>query len=748
MNISLKNSYELIDTANNLDNENKKNIINNAFEVLSKPMKLILLKYTDEILFELYKCLQDIDKILFNTIIFRYESEINSKNNKINDVRKFMSYFLNFYYDKYKNTQIEKNNDDDDNIQFEWRKNQIEAIENTIKNNFNSGIHSQATGAGKSLIALNIIAKYNEKYPTNAVMWLSERKDIPMKLFLDDNYKINKNNKKFWKDNNIIDLSKFVVKDFVVNKSDLITTWNKKYKKPLFIIINRAFLTTKSKNKKHKYVYQDIINNKPGLVIIDECHSAMANRTYNLLNYIKYNWNGKIQGFSATPYRKGKSYTSIDINLDLGNTFNTTKDIEIENNGEKLIKIFHKKNDVNTLNLISSFNLKEAIELGVILEPIFHWYSIENKKEEHSVEEIAAIMNSLNHVLKKCAYKKVIVWARLIELSENWKNQFDKEKKKYTNLKNLESFLSHSKYKNSLYDYNNFYNKKDNCIMFCANQFKEGSDIPFLTMGIFLDKVKNRGEIPFIQCIGRVLRKDNDNNIKSNGHILDGCVREDNMTNQIVNKIIKYYLELYDFSKSSIDDFKKDLPKNKLNMYNSLLKTLQIEPEKKLIKIKLKNDKNITINVADLDISYINWNTIMKKYKSEMKKILAFQLQEEYLEFKQNLIDLHIKNKKEYNKKWKQLGFINNNKKISPTDYHPYFKNWYDLLDIDTSNFIQTKDKWVLVCNKRNITWENYFNKCKKYTDLPDMPDEFYTNFTNIKSELSSNLVRNLKILI
>ena len=59
--------------------------------------------------------------------------------------------------------------------------------------------------------------------------------------------------------------------------------------KPIFLIINRAFMTAKSRNYDgSKYRYEEITNT-PKLVIIDECHSSMASETYKLLIYLKYN---------------------------------------------------------------------------------------------------------------------------------------------------------------------------------------------------------------------------------------------------------------------------------------------------------------------------------------------------------------------------------------------------------------------------------------------------------------------------
>lgn len=757
---SLEDSHKELNVISKLDIDQRRALIDLNYKIIDKDKRELLIKFTREIVYEINNCLVHVSKN--NNIIsfIKSYSDVNTKNSNIINVINFMKYFLNFYKkDYYEDLEVEPK------IKFKWRDNQKKAIDTVLKNNFITGIHSQATGTGKSMIALKIINEFNKKYSQKSVLWFCERKDIPRKLFLDNNNNLKKENIKFWKDNDIIDMSKFNFFEFVETKKDLLKIWNDDYKKPLFILINRAYLTKNSKDPTKKYIYQEIIKNKPELVILDECHSATSHTTYKFLNYAKYNWGSKIQGFSATPYRKGKSYTAIDINLDFTNSdnINDTIDLEVESNGEKLIKIFNKPDDVNTLNILSWFNLREAIEQGIILEPVFHWYSIEkienkeNKKikkydkkySKYSKEEIKAIMKSLNHVLGNCAYKKAIVWGRLTENSDDWKNIFDKEKNKYKNLKNLESFISHSKLKRSDTNYNIFYEKKDNCIMFCANQFKEGSDIPYLTMGVFLDKVKNRGEIPFIQCIGRVLRKDGEDDFKKNGHILDGFVDDSgNMTNQIVQKIIKYYLDLYEFSKSNIEDFKKKTPNYKVKTYSEILKTLKYDSDKKQIKIKLKNDKNITIDIGKLDMSSLKWNKIIVHFKKEFKKIMAFQKHEEYLEFQKQLIDNNIRNKDDYNKKWKQLELSKNCKKIDPIEFQPYFTNWYDMLKIDTSKFIKDIEEWRRKCFKKNITWKYYSKKSKNYEDLPDMPEEFYPDFGTIMAELNKNKIRNNRILI
>ena len=272
---------------------------------------------------------------------------------------------------------------------FKWRLNQLKAIENVINSNFVSGIHSQSVGAGKSLIGLKIMWEYHKKYPKENLLWICERKDIPEKLFFKKEKKANNKlslkidyeKSIMWKENDIIDLSCFNVIEMILNKpKKYYEILNKNKDKPYLLVVNRAFITTKDTNSNiYKYTK---IKNIPKFCVIDECHSCMSSETYLLLNHMKYMWDSIIQGLSATPYRYGKSKTKSLSNISIDNTTIHKDNLDTSNNVEKLINIFHKPNNKHQLNILSWFNMKQAIEEGVILEPIFHWYEIKEMSEE------------------------------------------------------------------------------------------------------------------------------------------------------------------------------------------------------------------------------------------------------------------------------------------------------------------------------------------------------------------------------
>ena len=62
------------------------------------------------------------------------------------------------------------------------RANQRKAINNSIENDFSSGVHFHATGTGKSWIALELILEYNKRYPNHQILWLCEQKSILIKI--------------------------------------------------------------------------------------------------------------------------------------------------------------------------------------------------------------------------------------------------------------------------------------------------------------------------------------------------------------------------------------------------------------------------------------------------------------------------------------------------------------------------------------------------------------------------------------
>ena len=391
------------------------------------------------------------------------------------------------------------------------RKNQLEAINISKENDFQSGIHYHATGTGKSWIAMYILKEFNIKYPKKNILWICERKDILKQQF----------NKPILKERGFDSiLKKFNVLDFVENKSEdwynslnVSSFWGK----PFLCIINRPFLTTKRKYK--------LIKPLISLVIHDECHSIENKTTQDF-----YQWltpKSRIIGFSATP---------------------------------EYIKPLD--------NILSKYSIYDGFLEKVILPPKIIWIKSENKFIlEHLIDILKRYIDNL-------PYKKIIVWCGIIEecikIANQWKPYF-MDFDFCIDFNNIEKYQD-----NKLKDFNYFYKSKSKSILFCAVKHREGSDIPNIDGCIFMDLVSQRSERVFIQCMGRVLRKDKENK-KKYGLVIDLRAKS---TIEICNRV-QHYLKLedkfpwsYNLSKIKIDKIKYFV--NELNMIKVLSKSINI----------------------------------------------------------------------------------------------------------------------------------------------------------------------------
>tara|TARA_B100000123_G_scaffold256944_1_gene220519 strand:+ start:11068 stop:13962 length:2895 start_codon:yes stop_codon:yes gene_type:complete len=257
-------------------------------------------------------------------------------------------------------------------------------------------------------------------------------------------------NKKTLKEKGYNDIHKiFLIIDYTENKS---SDWYDKvnsatfWKKPILLIINRQFLVSQQKYKKLKL---DI-----NLIIHDECHSIQNKTTKEFYEYIMMkNEDVKCLGFSATPYLEYIPYK----------------------------------------NIISEYTIYDAFCDDVIVAPKIKW--VESKENLTNTD----LLNICKNNISKLHYKKIIVWCGIIEycneLSNLWKEHFSD----FTIY--VDTSLESS-------EFSKYAETETNSILFCACKHREGSDIKNLDCCIFLDKVENRNAKTFIQCIGRVLRKD------------------------------------------------------------------------------------------------------------------------------------------------------------------------------------------------------------------------------------------------
>ncbi len=274
----------------------------------------------------------------------------------------------------------------------------------------------------------------------------------------------------------------FLVHNYSVNKDP---TWyhsishDKFWNKPSLVIINRAYLTSD-----HRY---EKIQEKIDLVLHDECHTIKNSSTQQFYKWLlEKNPSVRCIGFSATPTLHFKPFTSF----------------------------------------LSKFSIYDAFNHNIIVPAKIGW--IKSCDQPLTTEDLCVFIRSQ---IEDLPYKKLVVWCGIIDSCYVFADLF----KQF-----FPGFMIAVDTSQDTDQLEEFYLLEERGFLFCAAKHREGSDIYHLDGCIFLDKVEDRGAKTFIQCIGRVLRKDTEEK-KKYGLVLDlrsSCCMD------IVNRIHPYlYLQ-------------------------------------------------------------------------------------------------------------------------------------------------------------------------------------------------------------
>jgi superfamily II DNA or RNA helicase len=579
--------------------------------------------------------------------------------------------------------------------------------------------------------------------------------DKPIKKYdhISPNYDYNTKNIQMWQHYNIIDLNKFEFMEFVDNKN---SKWydnvNKNTDKPKLIIMNRTYLTMND-------AYKKINKNVPVLMIHDECHSAINKTTTQFYNYSKDNWKSKIIGFSATPLRAGK----------------TNK----KDNSDILCELFNNP-DTNGLAIYTNFNTNSAIANNVIIKPKFVINKLSQKLDldakDISDTDAKIIMGRLNDAYSELVYGKMIGWCRKITNCKKMKKMFDEYHAKknskgnyiYPNLYNVNSYIDHSETDSE--DYLKFYklysdenklaeletkyfekygdkkkakekamqkyeeyilelieNRQHEGILFCAEKHREGSDIPFLDSCVFLDGCVNRSAHVFIQCVGRVLRKDKYKK-KKFGLIIDFFSNDKNESDELViaKKLIWYYLELENVG------LNKDDALERIQQYMEMTKKIDLSKckETKQVKIKIDSDNSIVFKCDT-----IKWDNFGSVFDNLLMKKLNFMSKDKFIAIRNKVIEKQFFDDTEYRDKFEKYDFPEDPKK----EFSHYWNGWIDFLGIKTEKYLSIKEWEKYIVNKKIKTVIDYKIEAKKNKKiLPSIPDEFYDNFSNLTQKLKT----------
>nr|QDY52310.1 type III restriction enzyme, res subunit [Mimiviridae sp. ChoanoV1] len=602
---------------------------------------------------------------------------------------------------QYKTIDLEDIPEDKINLdKFIPRVNQQEAFDRLEENGLETGIHCQATGCGKTFIIIRYIDYCIRNFGNECkIILFTERVNILADLFdlTKKRLTANKKNIENWFKIGVGDLRNLdIINRVTVKTKDWVEKLNKS-KKPTLLVINRAFLTLRKSYKKL---------NPITLILHDECHNTTSKQCHTFLLNSKSK-NIPIVGFSATPLRTGKEDLS------------KLREIYLEN-GESEREDFP---------LLTNYSMVYAISNNLILPPEFYWYHISNSdRKSISDGEIATVMEILNDLVTKMPNRKIVAWCGRIQTAIDWIKIFKKEHTKRTNLTRFKFFLDTSQNDNQ--DYRNFKKIDSDAILFCANKHREGSDIRRLDGCIFIDKVKNRGSIPFIQSIGRVLRLDKDNTGKKNGFVIDGIFKNENYDRAFIDKILGYYMNLEN-SLCKLEDLQNE--RSKYDKYIQL---------KHMINFS-KNKQEITINLGGQEIkiflNQLDWNDVIERFDSILQNRIKLSAESNMKHKGRMLVEHFNFNQRtnfleEYKSIPEEKKREHNFPDIESEEYQSIFcnKTWFDFLGIEHNFYSDMKEarrrleeKKIKLSNAK----ENWHKWCEEDEKLPPYPEYVFDNW-------------------
>ena len=367
-------------------------------------------------------------------------------------------------------------------------------------------------------------------------------------------------------------------------------------------------------------------------------------------------------------------------------------------------------------------------------------------------EELGSVLELLNHLVPLLPNKKLVAWCGTIGLAKKWKEMIESSYKQRKHLANFKFGIDTSD--STLANDYGLFSKPPvdaqgqvipageldkssknmywgNSILFCASKHREGSDIGLLDGCIFLDKVKDRGPIPFIQSIGRVLRICPDTPGKTKGVVIDGFVKEGNAyEKQFVDKIIGYYMALENLTGLG-NGGSEEAGKTKYEQYVEMSQIVQFDKEKEVIDMKLGS------NVIKIHCNKLEWDKIIGKFDSVLQEKIKLGVEDNFTHKAQILREVFGFNE--------STNFIKAYRAISPEDKAKYNlpdieaddytrllnnKLWIDFLGIDYEYYsIEDLIKFIKKSGK-TFNKKNWKELNKSNSKIPVYPEYYYKNFS------------------
>jgi superfamily II DNA or RNA helicase len=667
--------YEMSGWNFNSSNTQKKEYFNKIFPQLVN----LLIANVDKL---------DSDKEKYNEVIVAKpipvflpsESNINNKNDEL--LKRILTFYKNL------------------------RRNQIAGLDKTIKQNYVTGCHNHIMGSGKTIMELIHIDSHcnfvldNKNMNGSIYMFVSSRINILKDIFF------NNEKKEEYKKYNV-DLDKYAIIDLVY---DNIKNNSISKTKPNIIVANIQYLKIIQDDEEY---FNKIIKNLK-LVVFDECHNISAPSVFNFMKEIQKKLI-PILGFSATPMR-------------------TTKDAKA--NFKSIFSIDNKVNMISTYDLFEAiiddyilpFKIKQYEFKGIYNENVDDNSSEKVKYSKHDFEKNKLIVkNILQDEMKEAPYCKIVAWCSSISNLMKWKKFIEEE------IPELKVYIAHSGNADNpaVNEYGDFYalkpkNKDDktkiNALLLNVSIVSEGCDIDFVDSGIFLDPVKNKNIVTYLQNAGRICRTDIYGR-KTHANIIYTYLSE---KKDITGQIISYFEMLLQLTEKNNDYF---------NKMNELVKNLKVDNKEIRIVIDKKEEHDC---VMYLDKEVKDWN----KIKKEVEKVVR----EKYGLGNENKKWMDLIGKYEYTHS-RALKCILNNKVLKNLDFVTILKEVYKTIgDLDIIQKTNPKVKKGRMENEYISDLDVSFHRNGTVKNVSEIFDHCFNNKFKIEIDIKLKSEKVLKI--
>ena len=506
-----------------------------------------------------------------------------------------------------------------------------------------------------------------------------------------------------------------------------------------------------------------IFSNKSNILFVggDEIKKSTTNKE-NINSFLNTNLNNECK-FIITSYHSCHLLVDFDFDFKIGDEAHHLVGIEKEE--EKGFRLFHKITSLKTLFMTAtekniesknnSFSMDDELVFGKYIDIKTVKWAIENKKitdykvitiksSEDQVDELIIMFKidvcnkelfiscymCLKSIEKYKDLTHILLYVNTTkdaELSKIYIYEILKLNILSINIEDIYNKALHSNSNCEISEETKLFRDAKYGIISCVYIFGEGVDLPKLNGVCIAGNMYS--EIRIIQYLLRANRLDEEN------------------PDKIAYYIINYFdSDNWEIEKKSFEKVRpimthfRNVDENiEQKIFVSCLIKREREQEQ---DEERKQDKEEYEKRINCDYEFIeNGNELTKlKLRLRYSKSLGSKFTEEQDEFnyvKSINKSLNIQSEKEYiDMADKHINFIPEAKKYF--EKKSVWTNWYDFMGVDITKFIQIKQDWINFCREKKINnREEYIEACKLYDILPKEPEEFYTGFGNILSELS-----------